>query len=311
VHAVLTHKLGFIGLGTIGFPICQNLAQTGIDLIAYDARPRPERVAALERAGARIARSLGDVVDGRNVVMTVLPDSDAAEAVLLDPALLARLARGTICVETSSGYPTTTQRVGRILAERGVTLIDAPICNGGVPGAYAKETVLCVGGDLAAFEFVRPMLEPVTSRLIHVGPLGSGHAIKIVNNSVAMAVQTVVAEGLALGTAFGLEGERMVEALRLCSASKATFGNAASQFLKAPVDDVQFQLYLGTKDMRYSTALAGEVGSPHGATDAAHAVYEIAERMLGLGSESNLAPAQMLKRLGSRAATARAAAAAR
>jgi len=302
-----THKLGFVGLGTIGFPICQNLANAGVDLIAYDARPRPERVAALERAGARIARALPDVAEGRTVVMTVLPDSDAAESVLLDPALLERLAGGTICIETSSGYPTTTQRIARILAARGVTLIDAPICNGGVPGAYAKETVLCVGGDLAAFEAVRPMLEKVTSRLIHVGPLGAGHAIKIVNNSVAMAVQTVVAEGLALGTAFGLDGERMVEALRLCSASKATFDNAANQFLKAPGQEIQFQLYLGTKDMRYSTALAGEVGSPHGATDAAHAVFEIAERMLGLGSESNLAPAQMLKRLGSRAEAARAA----
>jgi 3-hydroxyisobutyrate dehydrogenase len=301
----MEHRLGFVGLGTIGFPLCRNLAQAGVDLVAYDQRPRPDRVAALRAAGARVAGSLGEVAEGRNVLMTVLPDSDAAEAVLLDPELLGRLAPGTICVETSSGYPAATVRIGRALAERGVRLIDAPICNGGVPGAYARQTVLCVGGDLAAFEAVRPMLEPITSKLIHVGPLGAGHAVKIINNSLAMAVQTVVAEGLALGVAFGLDGERLVDALRQCSASKASFERAAATFLAPSREEVDFQLYLGTKDMRYSTALAGELGSPHGATDAAHALYEIAERMLGLSAESGAAPGQLLKRLGSRAAARR------
>jgi 3-hydroxyisobutyrate dehydrogenase-like beta-hydroxyacid dehydrogenase len=299
------HRLGFVGLGTIGFPLCRNLAQAGVDVVAYDARPRPERVAALRTAGARVAETLGDVAGGRNVLMTVLPDSEAVEAVLLDPELLGRLAPGTICVETSSGYPAATVRIGRALAERGVTLIDAPICNGGVPGAYARETVLCVGGDVAAFEAVRPMLESITSALIHVGPLGAGQAVKIVNNSPAMAVQTVVAERLALGVAVGLDGDRLVDALRQCSASKVTFERAAATLLAPSRDDVHFQLYLGTKDMRYSTALAGELGSPHGATDAAHAVYEIAERVLGLGAESDAAPGQLLKRLGSRAAARR------
>jgi 3-hydroxyisobutyrate dehydrogenase-like beta-hydroxyacid dehydrogenase len=281
------------------------MAQAGVNVTAYDARPRAERLAQLRQAGATIAGSLGELADGRTMIMTVLPDSDAAEAVLLDPALLEKLRPGTICVETSSGYPATTRRIATRLAERGATLIDAPICNGGVPGAYNRETVLCVGGDPAAFEFVRPVLEKITRKLLHVGPLGSGHAVKIINNSIAFAVSTVVAEGLALGSAFGLDAERLVEVLRQCSANSATFDRAASTYLAPPNEAVQFQLYLGNKDIRYSTTLAGELGSPHGATDAAHAFAEIAERMLGLNAESNQAPAQALKRLGSRAAAAR------
>jgi 3-hydroxyisobutyrate dehydrogenase len=301
-------RLGFIGLGTIGFPLCRNLAETGIDLVAYDARPRSDRVAALRAAGARVVGSLRELADGRDMVMTVLPDSDAAEQVLLAPELLDNLAPGTICVETSSGYPATTVRIGKALAARGVALVDAPICNGGVPGAYARQTVLCVGGDRAAFEAIRPVLAPITSKLLHVGPLGSGHAVKIINNSVAAGVQAVVAEGLALGEAYGLDAKELVETLSQCSANNAGFPRSAALYLEPPKDEVQFQLYLGTKDLRYSTTLAGELGSPHPVTDAAHALFEVAERLLGLGAESNLGPGHLLKRLGSRARPAREAA---
>ena len=299
----MVQQLGFIGLGTIGFPICRNLAESGVKVVAYDAKPRPERVAQLRELGARVVESAAEVAVGSDAVMTVLPDSDAVESVLLGPALLANLAPGTICIETSSGYPAVTVRMARALAERGVTLIDAPICNGSVPGAYSRQITLCVGGDPAALEKVRPTLAHVASNIIHVGPLGSGHAVKIVNNSISAAVHTVVAEAIALGEAFGIERDRLVSILSQCSASKATFEGAAASALREPPasrDEVIFQLYLMTKDLRYATMLAGELGSPHPATDAAHGLFEIAERLLGPGAESNTAPSQLLRRLGSR-----------
>jgi len=300
----MVRQLGFIGLGTIGFPICRNLAESGVAVVAYDAQPRPERVAQLRERGARLVESAAEVAIGSDAVMTVLPDSDAVESVLLSRELLANLAPGTICIETSSGYPATTVRMGKVLAERGVTLIDAPICNGSVPGAYNRKITLCVGGDPAALEQVRSTLAHVASNIIHVGPLGAGHALKIVNNSISAAVNTVVAEGIALGEAFGLERERLVSILSQCSASNASFERAAASALQEPGGDVIFQLYLATKDLRYSTVLAGELGSPHPATDAAHALFEVAERLLGTGAESNTAPAQWLRRLGSRAQAA-------
>ena len=299
----MIQQLGFIGLGTIGFPICRNLAESGVKILAFDAHPKPERVAQLRDKGARVVDRAADVAPGSDAVMTVLPDSDAVESVLLHPDMLAALAPGTVCIETSSGYPAATIRIGRILAQRHVTLIDAPICNGSVPGAYNRQINLCVGGDAAALEKVRPTLAHVASTIIHVGPLGSGHAVKIVNNSISAAVNTVVAEGIALGEAYGVDRETLVSILSRCSASKATFESAAANSLKQPPPpgpDVIFQLYLATKDLRYSTALAGEVGAPHPATDAAHALFEIAERLLGPGAESNTAPAQLLRRLGSR-----------
>ena len=297
----MVQQLGFIGLGTIGFPICRNLAESGVAVVAYDARPRPARVAQLRERGARVVERAAEVAIGSDAVMTVLPDSDAVESVLLSPDLLANLAPGTICIETSSGYPSATVRMGHVLAEHSVTLIDAPICNGSVPGAYNRQITLCVGGDLAALERVRPTLAHVASAIIHVGPLGAGHALKIVNNAISEAVTTVVAEGLALGEAFGLERERLVSILSQCSTSKASFERAAASYLEEPGADVIFQLYLMTKDLRYAAMLAGEVGSPHPATDATHGLFEIAERVLGPGAESSTAPAQLLRRFGSRA----------
>lgn len=188
-----------------------------------------------------------------------------------------------------------------------VTLIDAPICNGSVRGAYSRQITLCVGGDPAALDRVRSILAHVASNIIHVGPLGSGHAVKIINNSISAAVDTVVAEGIALGEAFGLERGRLVSILSQCSTSKASFERAAANYLRQPHqpqqpgDGVTFQLYLMAKDLRYATVLAGELGSPHPVTDAAHGLFEIAERVLGLGAESSSAPSQLLQQLGSRA----------
>jgi 3-hydroxyisobutyrate dehydrogenase len=300
----MIHQLGFIGLGTIGFPICRNLAESGVNVVAYDAHPKPERVAQLRDRGARVVDRPADAAAGSDALMTVLPDSDAVESVLLSPDVLATLTPGTVCIETSSGYPAATARIARVLAQQNVTLIDAPICNGSVPGAYNRQITLCVGGDAAALEKVRPTLAHVAGTIIHVGPLGSGHALKIVNNSISAAVNTVVAEGIALGEAYGIDRDTLVSILSRCSASKAGFETAAANALKDPPPpgpDVIFQLYLMTKDLRYSAMLAGEVGAPHPATDAAHALFEIAERLLGTGAESSTAPAQLLRRLGSRA----------
>jgi 3-hydroxyisobutyrate dehydrogenase len=299
----MVQQLGFIGLGTIGFPICRNLAEAGVRIVAFDAAPRADRVAQLRERGAQVVETLAGVARDSDAVMTVLPDSAAVESVVLDPALLEHLRPGTIWIETSSGYPSATVRMAAALASRGVTMIDAPICKGSVPGAYNRQLTLCVGGDPAALDRVRATLSHVASTIIHVGPLGAGHAVKIINNSISAAVNTVVAEGIALGEAFGLERDELVSVLSQCSASKASFERAAASYRQPPPqteDGVIFQLYLMTKDLRYSTALAGELGSPHPATDAAHGLFAIAERVLGSGAESNSAPSQLLQHLGSR-----------
>ncbi|HEV2357579.1 MAG TPA: NAD(P)-dependent oxidoreductase [bacterium] len=296
----MDYRVGFIGLGTIGFPICRNLAQSGADVAAYDVNPRADRAHALGAAGVRMAASLEDVARDRNVIVTVLPDSAAVETTLLNPELFERIERGTVCVEMSSGYPTTTIRIGRSLGARGVSMIDAPICNGSVAGAYERRITLCVGGDAAVLEQVRPMLGLIAKTFIHVGPLGSGHAVKIVNNAILMGFSALVEEAMALGVAYGIEGEKLTSTLRECSAANVQFDAVSRRVLRAPDGEVVFQLYLAAKDLRYASALAGELGSVHLVADALHNLYEIAERVLGPAVEADTAAWNLVQRLDAR-----------
>lgn len=293
----MSRQVGFIGLGTLGFPICRNLARSGVAVRAFDAHPRPERIVELRAAGAQVVSSLAEVAEGCDLVITVLPDSDAVESVLRDSAFLGRLTRGTVCIEMSSGLPATTIRIGTTLAEQGVALLDAPICNGGVSGAVERRSTLCVGGDVAVVEQVRPTLELVAGTVIHVGPLGAGHAMKIVNNSIALAFNAVIAEGLALGVAYGFDLQQLVATLGQCSVSNANFTRSAERCVRAPTGDVMFQLYLGAKDLRHSTALAGSLGIPHLVTDVAHGLFEAAQRVVGPRAESDTAPYRLLEHL--------------
>lgn len=295
----MPRQIGFIGLGTLGFPICRNLASSGLDVRAYDAQPRPERVADLRAAGARAVSSLAEAAEGCDLVITVLPDSDAVESVLRDAEFLRHLARGAVCIEMSSGLPATTIRIGTALAERGVALVDAPICNGGVSGAFERRSTLCVGGDAAVVEQVRPTLELVAGTVIHVGPLGAGHAMKIVNNSIALAYNAVIAEGLALGVAYGFNAQDLVATLGQCSVSAANFRRSAERCGQPPAEDVMFQLYLGAKDLRHSTVLAGSLGVPHLVTDVAHGLFEAAQRVVGPRVESDTAPYRLLEHFAS------------
>lgn len=292
-------SIGFIGLGTIGFPVCLNFARSGVAVTAYDARPREDRIAALKGAGVRLVGSLSEVTRGGDVLITLLPSSDVVEEVLASPEVLDHLRPGQTVIEMSSGYPTTTKRLGALLAQRGVNLVDSPICNGGVPGAYERKIVLCLGGENEVIEKVIPLLRLVSAKQLPIGPLGSAHAFKIINNSISHAYGAVIAEGLALGVAYGIELQELFANLEQCSAS-ASFTQIGKPMTRPPTEDVKFQLYLGTKDLRYSTELAGQLGSPHGVTDAAHATFEIAERAFGLGVESMTGPWRLFEKLGSR-----------
>jgi 3-hydroxyisobutyrate dehydrogenase len=299
-------EIGFIGLGNLGFAICCGFATAGAKIVAYDAHPRPDRVEKLRDLGVRLVGTASEAVSGKPFVVTVLPDSDVVESVLMDRSVTEGLREGAVCVEMTSGFPSATIRMARALRERNVRLVDAPICNGGVPAAHEHRLLLCVGGDEEAVEAVRPVLSLVASNVIHAGPLGSGHLVKLLSNSVGGACQVVVSEGLALGEAFGIDPHRLVETLQQCALGRMNFEGFARGYLDPPQrGDVGMKLYLATKDLRNSTMLAGELGSPHGATDAAHASLEIAERLLGPDIENYGAIGVMLRQLGSRARAGR------
>jgi 3-hydroxyisobutyrate dehydrogenase len=206
-------RVGFVGLGNMGRPMARNLAAAGYDLVVRDADAAlQERVASeLGAVPAADSAAFRDV----EVVVTMLPTGRVVREVLLDweGGLAGALTAGTVVVDMSSSDPPGTRELGAALTELGVALVDAPV-SGGVPKAELGTLAIMVGGDDEdAIARVTPLLEALGERLFRTGPLGSGHAMKALNNYVAAAGFTAASEALLIGHRFGLDPAVMVEVL--------------------------------------------------------------------------------------------------
>lgn len=207
-------RVGFIGIGNMGRPMARNLLDGGYALEVYDADPAKSASFARECGGtaAPSLEALGRAVD---LVVTMLPSGKDVRDVMLseDGGLAASLQAGAIVVDMSSSDPIGTRELGALLKKRGIALIDAPV-SGLVPRAEAGTLTIMIGtDDEDALPRARPVLECLGEKLIRIGSLGTGHAMKALNNVVAAAAFTVTAEALLAGVRFGLDPAVMTEVL--------------------------------------------------------------------------------------------------
>ena len=181
-------KVGFIGIGVMGWPMSANLIKGGHEVTVFDVDPARAAQFARE-VGGRAAASLAEAADNE-VVVTMLPTSKIVRQALLDDedgGFAKAIKPGLVVVDMSSSEPRETQALGPELARRGAVLIDAPV-SGAVPRAVTGTLAIMIGGeDEAAIEKVSPLLLSMGERLFRTGPLGSGHAMKALNNYVAAA----------------------------------------------------------------------------------------------------------------------------
>jgi 3-hydroxyisobutyrate dehydrogenase len=185
----------FLGLGAIGAPMAARLARAARLTVWNRTRVRAEAFARAH--GVRSAATPREAAEGAALIITCLPTSREVEA-LLDGAdgLLAGLAAGALLIDCTSGDPTGSRRVAERLAERGVAFADAPV-SGGTSGAEAGTLTIMVGADTPTFERARTVLALMGSRIVHVGPVGAGDALKAVNNALLAVNILAVGEGLA------------------------------------------------------------------------------------------------------------------
>jgi len=204
-------RVGFIGIGNMGTPMAANLVRGGHDVTAYDSNVERASSFAAEH-GCRAARSLADLANAE-LVITMLPDGHVVRRVLLETegGLASSLAPGTIVIDMSSSDPVGTRALGPALAAHGVVLIDAPV-SGAVPRARTATLAIMIGGDdKAAVARAKPLLSCMGDRLFETGTLGSGHAMKALNNYIAAASYTAAAEALLIGKRFGLDQATMID----------------------------------------------------------------------------------------------------
>ena len=207
--------IAFIGLGNMGLPMVRNLLKGGYSVTAFDLLA--DAMAAAARDGATAADSMAAAVEHAECVFTMLPTGADVEGVYRGPnGLLARTRKGALLVDSSTISSSISRALAQAARECGRFMLDAPV-SGGTPGAHAGTLTFMVGGDADQVERVRPVLERMGKRVVHVGPHGAGHTTKLCNNMLSGACMIATVEALALGEANGIDPTVLSEVLRTSS----------------------------------------------------------------------------------------------
>ena len=212
-------RIGFVGLGNMGGPMVANLAKAGHQVVAFDLVE-----AALARAkqvGAAAAASAADATNGVEIFISMLPASRHVEGLYLaadssGKCLLDRIAKTTLVIDCSTISPQSARKVADAAKTRGIAMLDAPV-SGGTAGAEKGTLTFIVGGDAAALERARPVLEKMGANIFHAGSNGAGQVAKICNNMLLAIHMTGTAEALALGVANGLDPAVLSEIMKRSS----------------------------------------------------------------------------------------------
>jgi 3-hydroxyisobutyrate dehydrogenase len=250
-------NVAFIGVGSMGTPMAACIARAHHPLTLYDSvRERAMQVAT--EHGGRVADGFDDLA-ASDFVVTMLPTGQIVRDLYLREGLARKLRPGAIAIDMSSSDPVGTRALGAALAARGVTLIDAPV-SGGVPRAVQGTLTIMIGGDdPAAIDRARPLLRAMGDRLFDTGGLGSGHAMKALNNFVAAAGFAACAEALLAGQRFGLDPARMVEILNVSTGRNFHTDLVLREHVVGGKFASGFQLGLLAKDVRIAADLAHDL----------------------------------------------------
>ena len=249
-------EVAVIGTGRMGAAMVGRLAGAGHHVVAYN-RTR-ERATAL---GVDVASTPQEAAAGAEVVVVSLADDPAVASVYHDDAgLVAGLREGAVVLETSTVHPDTIRALAPLVADRGAMLLDTPV-SGSVSVVERGELTVMAGGDPAALDRVRPVLDAFAARVFHLGALGNGAVMKLVVNSVVHALNQALSEALVLAEKAGLPREAAYEVLA-ASAVAAPFVQYKRAAFEHPEDTpVAFMLDLVAKDLALIDDLAGKVGA--------------------------------------------------
>jgi 3-hydroxyisobutyrate dehydrogenase-like beta-hydroxyacid dehydrogenase len=257
-------KVAFCGLGKMGVPMAARLIGAGHAVTVWNRTPG--RATELLEQGAAEAGSPAEAAAGADVVVTMLADPAAVDAVVDD--LAGAMETGATLVEMSTIGPDAV----RSLAARVPAMLDAPVL-GSVPQATEGTLKIFVGGDAAVVERCRPVLEPMGT-LHHLGPLGAGAAMKLVANSILGALMGGLAEALALADGLGLDEAGVLDILSESPIGVTVKGKR--KLIESGVYPANFKLALAAKDLRLVTEAAGAAGVELKMAPAARAWLELA-----------------------------------
>jgi 3-hydroxyisobutyrate dehydrogenase len=251
-----TETIGFIGLGTMGRHMAGHLARAGYEVIAYDIdRERTKSFAA--EHGTKAPAALADLARA-SFILTMVPTGDVVREVITgggNASLANMLPKGAIVVDTTSSVPDGTLELGAILAERGITLIDAPV-SGGRVGAQDRNLVFMVGcGDDDAFARAETILKELGPHVFRLGPMAAGHVMKTLNNYISGAALIACAEALIVGRQYGLDPNVMTEVVNVSTGRSFASETSMRRMVNRDYSGT-FTLRLFTKDLKIAADAA-------------------------------------------------------
>jgi len=285
--------VGFIGLGNMGQPMALNLAKHGFPLIVHDIDPA--KVEPLRARGATVVESPEAVAKTADRTISMVETTAQAESVITgERGILGTARSGHIVISMSTIDPLVARRLADALAARGVAMLDAPV-SGGTERAETGELSIIAGGDAATFEACRDLFKAMGTKIFHVGGLGQGLAMKLVNNMLVQVNMVAVAEALVLGVKAGLDPRTIYEVVRVSTGTSSAFERGAARMLArdfSPAGTVDISF----KDQELETAFAKQLGAPLLLANVSQQVYQMA-RAAGLGKQDGTAIIQVLERL--------------
>jgi 3-hydroxyisobutyrate dehydrogenase-like beta-hydroxyacid dehydrogenase len=285
--------VGFIGLGAMGGPMALNLVNSGFSLVVHDIDQA--KLAPLVAAGAAVEHTPAAVAAAAERTICMVETTDQAEEVITgDRGIIASAQAGHIVLCMSTIDPFAARRFARRLRERGVAMLDAPV-SGGTVRAKSGELSIIVGGAPETYAACEDLFRAMGKNLFHVGALGHGLAMKLLNNMLGQVQTVAIAEALVFGVKAGLDPHQIYEVIRASTGNSVQFENRVPRMLKrdfAPGGTID----ISYKDQELETSFAKRLGVPLLLANVSQQVYQMA-RAQGLNKEDGSAIIKVLEQL--------------
>ncbi|MDX1568640.1 MAG: NAD(P)-dependent oxidoreductase [Longimicrobiales bacterium] len=289
----MTEKIGFIGLGIMGRGMVRNLLDADMAVRVWNRTA--SRMDPLVEAGAEAGDGPADVARSCDIVITCVSDTpDVEEVVLGEGGIVEGVSRGSLVVDMSTISPHATRRIAARLEEEGAHMLDAPI-SGGSEGAANGTLSIMVGGEADQVERAMPAFQAMGETITHVGPIGAGQTVKLVNQILVVGTMRAVAEALLFAEAADLDLQKTLDAVTGGAAGSWMLANRGPQVIRRDWSP-GFTIDLQQKDVRLALGAADEMGVPLTGTAHIHQLYRTLQER-GLGEEGNHALVKALEAL--------------
>lgn len=289
-------RVGWVGLGVMGSPMCSHLLAAGHEVTVFTRTAA--RAAPLLEAGASWAPSPAAAAEGAEVVFTMVGyPEDVREVVLGEAGVLGAVRPGTVVVDLTTSRPSLAREIAEAGATRGVAVLDAPVSGGDV-GAREGRLVVMVGGETAALDQVRPLLETFSRSVTHFGPAGAGQHAKMANQTAIATTMIGVCEALCYAASAGLDLEALLDCIGGGAAGSWSLSNYGPRLLRGDLAP-GFKVDHFVKDLGIALEEATRLRLALPGLALAKELY-VAVSALGLGQQGTQSLVRAIERLSAR-----------